>query len=126
MTFDILIKKGTVIDGVGNQPYTADIGISGQQIKAIGELSDARAKQTIDASGLYVSPGFVDIQNHSDSYLTIMESPTMDSLVTQGITTILVGHCGTSLAPLPSPEALKSIQKWRSLAGANINWQSFA
>lgn len=125
MTFDILIKKGTVIDGIGNEPYAADVGITGNSIKAVGNLALAKGRLEIDATGSYVSPGFIDIQNHSDSYLTILDNPSLDSLLSQGITTAVMGHCGTSLAPLPSPEALKSIQKWRSLAGANINWQTF-
>jgi len=125
MTFDLLIKNGTVLDGASNQAYKADIGINGNLIRVVGNLRGASAGQIIDASGLFVAPGFIDIQNHSDSYLTLLEIPSMESLVTQGITTILVGHCGTSLAPLSTPEALKSIQKWRSLAGANVNWQTF-
>ena len=126
MTFDILIRNGNVIDGVAGKAYSADIGISGGIIKAVGNLRGSSAGQIIAADGLYVAPGFIDPQNHSDSYMTLLEIPTMDSLVTQGITTIVIGHCGTSLAPLASPEALKSIQKWHSLAGANINWQTYA
>ena len=126
MTFDLIIKNGTVIDGAAVEPYLSDIGISGSEIKAIGNLSGAKAAKIIPADGMYVTPGFVDVQNHSDSYLTIMELPTQDSMITQGITTIAMGHCGTSLAPLASPEALKSIQKWHSLAGINLNWLTFA
>lgn len=126
MTFDIIIRNGIVLDGVSPKAYAADIGIAGGLIKVLGNLRGAKAGQVIPADGLYVAPGFIDPQNHSDSYLTLLEIPAMDSLVTQGITTIVVGHCGTSLAPLASPEALKSIQKWRSLAGANINWQTYA
>src|SRR3989338_3611139 len=126
MSFDILIRNGKVLDGIADKAYSADIGISGGMIKSVGNLRGARAVQTIPADGLFVAPGFIDPQNHSDSYLTLLEIPSMDSLVTQGITTIIVGHCGTSLAPLASPEALKSIQKWHSLVGANINWQTYA
>lgn len=125
MTFDILIKNGTVFDGVANEGYLADIGIVENKIEAIGKLSSAKAKQVIDASNRYVCPGFIDIQNHSDSYLTLFEYPLQESLVTQGITTILLGHCGASLAPLSGPEAFKSVQKWRSVMGANLNWLSF-
>lgn len=125
-TFELLIKNGTILDGVTGQAYQADVGIVGQEIKAVGKLGVARARQTILADTKYVAPGFIDIQNHSDSYFTILEIPTQDSLLTQGITTIAVGHCGTSLAPLSHPEALKSVQKWHSLAGANVNWLTFA
>lgn len=123
--FDILIKNGTVLDGISSEAYSADVGISGSEIRAIGKLPESGVGKVIDASGQYVSPGFIDVQNHSDSYLTILEIPSQESLVSQGITTSLVGHCGTSLAPLSHPQALKSVQKWHSLAGANLNWLSF-
>lgn len=123
--YDILIKNGTVIDGAGDMPVLCDVAVESGQVAAIGNLGAAKAKRVIDAVGRFVTPGFVDIQNHSDSYLTFLEMPAVESLVTQGVTTIAVGQCGSSLAPLPSPEALKSIQKWRSLAGANLNWLTF-
>src|SRR3989338_8146324 len=126
MTFDILIKNGIVVDGFSNEARRADVGISGAAIKVIGDLKNATGGKTILAEGKYIVPGFIDIQSHSDSYLTLLEYPAQESLVTQGITTIAVGHCGTSLAPLASPEALKSVQKWRSIAGANLNWLKFA
>jgi len=125
-SFDIIIKNGTLLDGVSDQEHLADVGISQGQIKAVGDLRNATAEKIIDAYGNFVSPGFIDIQNHSDSYLTLLEMPNLDSLVCQGITTIVVGHCGTSLAPLSGPDSVKSVQKWHSLAGANLNWQSFA
>lgn len=126
MTFDLLLKSGTVFDGTGNNGQRQDVGIAHAKIVAIGDLHEAKATRVISAENKYVVPGFVDIQNHSDSYLTLLETPGQDSLVSQGITTIAVGHCGTSLAPLSSLEALKSVQKWHSLAGANLNWSSFA
>ena len=125
MTFDILIKNGIVVDGFSNEARRADVGISGAAIKVIGDLKNATGGKTILAEGKYIVPGFIDIQSHSDSYLTLLEYPAQESLITQGITTIAVGHCGTSLAPLASPEALKSVQKWRSIAGANLNWLKF-
>src|SRR3989344_1493126 len=126
MKFDLIIKGGTVLDGVSNEGYLADIGIAGDRIKAIGDLQDARAESVVIGENYYVSQGFVDVQNHSDSYLTLMEIPNQKSLISQGITSIVVGHCGASLGPLPTPDALKSVQKWRSLAGANLNWLTFA
>lgn len=125
MTFDVIIKNGTVLDGVSAEGRMADVAISGGEIAAIDDLKSASGELVVDAEGKYITPGFVDIQNHSDSYFTLLETPALESLVSQGITTIAVGHCGTSLAPLPGPDALKSVQKWRSIAGANINWLSF-
>src|SRR3989338_9883535 len=126
MTFDTIIKNGTILDGTATEGKLADLGISDGRVAAIDDLKSARAELVIDAYGKYVAPGFVDAQNRSDSYFTLLETPSLESLVSQGITTIAVGHCGTSLAPLPGPDALKSIQKWRSIAGANINWLTFA
>ena len=125
MQFDTIIKNGTILDGISAEPHSADVGISGKEIKAIGNLSSARAKQIISADHKFVCPGFIDIQNHSDSYFTLLEIPAMPSLTSQGVTTIAVGQCGTSLAPLPNIEAIKSVQKWHSLAGANLNWLTF-
>lgn len=113
------------MDGVSDEPEQLDVGVNGSQIAAIGELGSARAGTVIRADDKFVCPGFIDIQNHSDSYFTLLEIPSQDSLLAQGITTIVTGQCGTSLAPLPTPEALRSIQKWHSLAGANLNWLDF-
>lgn len=125
MTFDIIIKGGTVLDGEQSEGFLADIGIEDGKIKAIGSLFRASAKLIVPAEHKYVAPGFIDIQNHSDSYLTLFEAPAQPSLVSQGITTIAVGHCGSSLGPLANLEALRSVQKWRSISGANLNWLNF-
>lgn len=124
--FDVIIRNGTIYDGVSSEPRLEDIGIKGKQIAAVDRLRGASADLEIEAATKIVAPGFIDIQNHSDSYLTILEIPSQDSLVAQGITTVVFGQCGTSLAPLANLEAIRSLQKWHSLAGANINWLSFA
>ena len=74
---------------------------------------------------MVVSPGFIDVQNHSDSYGSILNDNILESMVRQGITTILMGQCGSSLAPLLKG-SLVSVQKWASTAGININWTSMA
>lgn len=124
---DILIKNGEVIDGLGKKPRAKlDVGISDGKITEITQAIPAKkAKRVIDASGQIVAPGFIDIQNHSDSYWTIFDEPEQLGLISQGITTIVVGNCGASLAPLTSPESIKTIQKWHNLAGVNINWSTF-
>lgn len=124
--FSLLIKNAKVIDGTGTQAYKADVAITGDQISSIAPVINAEAQSIIDASGKILSPGFVDIQNHSDVYWQLFDNPQLDSLITQGYTSILVGGCGASLAPLLSPSALLSIQKWHNLEGTNINWQSFS
>lgn len=126
VTFDLLIKNGMIVDGSGKKPaFKADIGISGDKIFDIGNLSKAKAKTEIDASGKIVAPGFIDIQNHSDNYGSIFADNHFESIVRQGITTILMGQCGSSLAPLVKG-SLSSIQKWTAVEGINVNWQSQA
>lgn len=126
MTFDILIKNGVVVDGTGKRPgFRADVGVSGDKIFDVGNLAKAKSKVKIDAAGQVVAPGFIDIQNHSDSYGSLMRDPALESLVRQGITTILIGQCGSSLAPLVKG-SLASIQKWTEVAGINVNWTSMA
>ncbi len=123
--YSLLIKQARLIDGTGKPERLADIAIEGDKVVAIDANIASGAHAEIDAKGKVVAPGFVDIQNHSDSYWQLFDNPSLDSLLTQGYTTILVGHCGASLAPLLSQEALLSLQKWHSLDGTNINWQTF-
>jgi N-acyl-D-amino-acid deacylase len=123
---DILIKNGSVIDGSGSAAKTLDIAIQNGKITEMAANIKATAKQTINAEGHMVTPGFIDIQNHSDSYWTIFDQPEQASLLSQGITSIVMGNCGASLAPLLTNESIKSIQKWHSLSGININWTTVA
>src|SRR3989344_2270880 len=123
---DILIKNGIVIDGTGAVPKNLDVAIQKGRIVEVAAKISGNALQTIDAKGSFVSPGFIDIQNHSDSYWTLFNQPEQASLLAQGITTIIVGNCGASLAPLLSQESIKGIQKWHSLQGINLNWTSVA
>lgn len=120
--FDIIIKNGTIIDGTGGKKIKSDVGIKHGKIKEIGDLSGAKSLQVIDVDGLYVAPGFIDIQNHSDSYYTLFTQPNLESLVNQGITTIIGGNCGSSLAPLMEGKTIESIQKWANIKNVNVNW----
>ncbi|NLA60661.1 MAG: amidohydrolase family protein, partial [Firmicutes bacterium] len=95
--FDIKIKNGTIVDGTGNPWFVADIGITGERISAIGDLSSVKARRTIDATNKIVSPGFCDLHSHSD-YL-ILANPTAESKVTVGVTADISGNCGGSAAP---------------------------
>ncbi len=122
--FDIIIKNGTVIDGTGKAMREFDIGIKGDEISEIGELHDARGEIEIDAKGKIVCPGFIDVNNHSDTFWQIFLEPNMESLLFQGITTIVGGNCGSSLAPLVSSKNIESIQKWVDLSKVNVNWLS--
>lgn len=96
--YDILIKNASVIDGTASPPFEADLAIEGQKIADVGCLSGTDAALVIDAKGYAVAPGFIDMHSHADFSLPIL--PTADSLVHQGITTVVVGQCGLSPAPL--------------------------
>lgn len=122
MAYDILIKSGTVIDGTGKPPELTDVGIDGDRISAVGDLGNAAAALTINAFGKYVTPGFIDITSHSDTHLTLFKYPLQESLAMQGITTIIGGNCGASLAPLASRQALDAIRKWADPSEINVNW----
>ncbi len=125
MAYDILIRTSGLFDGTGKKLEPADIAIIGDSISAIGNLGKkAEAKIEINAIGKYVTPGFIDVTNHSDTRLTIFRYPAGDSMVMQGVTTIIGGNCGASLAPLASPQAIQTIQKWADLRDLNINWAS--
>ena len=95
--FDIVILNGHVIDGTGSPWYAADVGIRDGKIAAIGRLAGAQAKQTVDAKGKVVAPGFIDMLGQSE--LTVLVEPTLPSKIFQGITTELTGE-GGSVAPL--------------------------
>ena len=124
--FDVLIKNAIIIDGSKNAKFKADVGISGGKIKKIKRrIRTGRAKKFINAENLYLTPGFIDLNNHSDTHLTLFTVPGLESLLRQGITTILGGNCGSSLAPLVSAEGLKAIQKWADIGEINLNWLTF-
>ncbi len=98
MHFDLVITGGTVVDGTGKPGVRADVGINGKTIDSIGELSDATAERVIDATGLIVSPGFIDVHAHSDGALLVDGQHANG--IRQGITTEIIAPDGLTLAPL--------------------------
>ncbi len=124
--YDILIKNGTVIDGTGSAGFKTNLAIKKDKIKKIGPLKGAKTKTVINARGQYVVPGFVDIHNHSDSYWALFATPGLNSMINQGVTTIIGGNCGSSLAPLTEGGLIISIQKWGDISKTNVNWLSMA
>ncbi|MCH8063260.1 MAG: amidohydrolase family protein, partial [Chloroflexi bacterium] len=112
MMFDVVILGGTVVDGSGSDGFRADVGIIGEVIEEIGDLSQAETRRVIDATGLTVSPGFIDSHAHSDGALLI--DPQHANGLRQGITTEILGQDGLSYAPL-SPENYKMNRRY--LAG---------
>jgi len=96
--FQLIIKNGRVLDGLGNAPVKTDIGIKGDRITALGQLGEASADRIIDARDRYIAPGFIDIHTHTDTELLV--NPKAESKVRQGVTTEVSGNCGSSPFPL--------------------------
>jgi N-acyl-D-amino-acid deacylase len=97
--YDIVVKEGHIIDGTGNPWFKADIGIYRGKVVKIGIIEEI-GQNVINADGMIVSPGFIDLHNHSD--LTILAHPDCESSIMQGMTTAVVGNCGFSMAPVSS------------------------
>jgi N-acyl-D-aspartate/D-glutamate deacylase len=95
---DIIIRGGSVYDGEGNPPLTCDVGIKGETIETIGNLKDTLAPREINASGLAVAPGFIDMHSHADLYL-LHEPQSLPKLM-QGVTTEVIANCGLSIIPV--------------------------
>jgi N-acyl-D-aspartate/D-glutamate deacylase len=128
---DCLIKNGTVVDGTGQKPFVADIGIQGGRITHIGQINES-AKETIDATGLWVTPGFVDLHTHYDGQVTWDECFTPS--IYHGVTTVVMGNCGVGFAPKrPGAEndLVKLMEGVEDIPGAALNegivwnWESF-
>ncbi|ARP91272.1 D-aminoacylase [Bordetella genomosp. 9] len=100
--YDVLIRGGTVVDGTGAPRRQEDLALRDGRIAAMGDLRDADARHTIDAQGLIVAPGFIDSHAHDD--YAVIETPDMAFKVLQGVTTVVNGNCGLSLAPLVTRE----------------------
>ena len=98
MEFDLLIRNGDLVDGTAGPRQRVDVGIVGDSITAIGNLSTCHAKKTIDSTGRMVAPGFIDIHTHSD--LTLLAYPEAASRTRQGITTDVIGNCSYSPYPV--------------------------
>ncbi|HHN66530.1 MAG TPA: D-aminoacylase [Thermopetrobacter sp.] len=100
---DLLIRNATVIDGTGAARQTAEVAIRGDRIAAVGKLGNASAAEEIDAAGLALAPGFIDTHAHDD--LALLNTPLMEPKISQGVTCVINGNCGLSIAPLPTPKA---------------------
>lgn len=102
--YDTLLTGATLIDGTGTSAYTADIAIKGDRIAAIGDLKNVRAAEEMDVSDQCIAPGFIDTHTHDDQ--ACMSVKHMKPKISQGVTTVVVGNCGVSLAPLDHPSTV--------------------
>ena len=116
-SFDLLIKNGRIVDGTGTPWYEADVGIVGDRITRVGNLSGATAPQVIDATGLIVAPGFID--PHTHALRGIFDVPNAESALLQGVTTLTEGNDGSS--PYPIDRHYADIQDLR----ISPNWAVF-
>ncbi len=124
--YDLIIRGGYVIDGTGAPAFKADIGVVEDAIIKLGDLSGCPADLVIDAEGMYVSPGIIDIHNHSD--LSIFKVPTADNYVLQGVTTIVVGNCGSSPAPVTekNKDFIREFMWGLEASDFPVKWRSFS
>ncbi|MDP3880874.1 MAG: hypothetical protein Q8Q32_01680 [bacterium] len=120
----ILIKNGSVIDGSGAREERLDVFIKGEQIADVGRFPLRNADLVIDGTGMVVTPGFIDLNTASDHYLSIFTDPFQKRFLTQGISTIVGGLRGSSLAPILYGD-LDSLMKWTDVNQVNIDWASF-
>lgn len=97
---DVLIVNGEIVDGSGDPVFKQDVAIKGDRIVAIGNLRDFSAKHVIDATGLILSPGFIDVHTHDD--LELLRNPRMINKISQGVTSVIIGNCGISASPYES------------------------
>lgn len=118
---DILLVNGRIMDGTGNSWYYADVAVSQGKIMRIGKLGHLPARQRVDATGLVVCPGFIDVHAHIES--SIFERPTADNYIYDGVTSVVTGNCGNSAEDLSQYfyriDSMKTSINIASLAGHN-------
>ena len=131
MAHDIVIRGGELVDGTGSAPFQGDLAIDGDAIAAVGKV-DGQGKREIDAKGLAVTPGFVDLHTHLDAQ--IGWDPQMTPVSWHGVTTALLGNCGVTFAPCKPAdvellaammETVEDIPKDAILNGLPWDWEDY-
>src|SRR4051812_33810781 len=115
---DLLVRGARVYDGTGSAPVQADVGVKDGTITAVGSAADA-AKRTLDAGGLALMPGIVDIHTHYDAQATW--DPTLSPSVSLGVTTAVMGNCGFGIAPCPAPLRETMLKNLSVVEGMDID-----
>lgn len=121
--YDIVIRGGIALDGTGAKPIRADVGVIGERIAAVGDLSTARAGRSLEAQGLHVAPGFLDIHTHSD--ISILYHPEQASAIGMGVTTQVTGNCSLSMGLATRAAVFETERRWLAPHGGRINWNTF-
>jgi N-acyl-D-amino-acid deacylase len=128
---DLIIRNGTIVDGRGGDPFRGDVAIVGERIEAIGDLK-IRGREELDAGGLHVTPGFVDVHTHYDGQVTW--SNTLVPSSNHGVTTVVVGNCGVGFAPCRAEDRAALINVMQGVEdipeavmaeGLPWNWETF-
>ena len=122
--YDLVIRGADLIDGTGAPARRADLAVAGDRIAEIGRIAPSLGHRVIEAAGLTLSPGFVDIHSHSDYHLLLQ--PTADSAVRQGVTLEIGGNCGYAAAPIWGPWLEERTATYRNLYGLDHAWQGVA
>ncbi len=127
MVMTLLIKNVKILGGDpptgGAFPETADVFVNSDRISAIGRFPNKAAEKVIEGNGAYLSPGFIDVDTDSDHYVSLLDYPEQTDFLAQGVTTIIGGMCGSSMAPLLYG-SLESLQKWGDISKVNVDWHS--
>lgn len=119
----LLIRGGFIVDGTGRKPYRGDVLIREGKIVACEKMSEYRAEKTVEANNLFVSPGFVDVDSRSDFISSFFKDRNQEYYLKQGVTTVVLGHSGASIAPMFSFQ--EEVLKTWGAGGMNFNWDSF-
>jgi N-acyl-D-amino-acid deacylase len=131
--YDILIRGGTVVDGTGAEPRRADVAVSGDRIVAVGSEIQGEALETIDATGLTVTPGFIDVHTHYDGQ--VFWDPSLELSAAHGVTTVFLGNCGVGFAPvhrggekslIEIMEGVEDVPARTLELGVPFSWETFA
>ena len=132
MAHDLIIRNGLIVDGTGRDGYTADIAIDGDTVTFIGDLTGEIGTREIDAKGLAVTPGFIDLHTHLDAQ--VGWDPLMTSSSWHGVTTVLMGNCGVTFAPVAKGdeqflaemmESVEDIPRDAILNGLSWDWETY-
>src|SRR6188472_3776232 len=131
MAYDLIIRNGTIVDGLGGEPYVGDVAVADGVVVAVGTV-DGDAEREIDATGLLVTPGFVDLHTHYDGQVTW--DPLLTPSCWHGVTSVVMGNCGVGFAPVrPGQEdwLIQLMEGVEDIPGTALNegitwgWETF-